>query len=588
MGRDLGDDALDIKDSDDAKISTISFSTDDDRHCKIDLSARDGVVAWKDSDQQERYTSDLRIDLHVDTAEEQAMFALHGYILLKYNNLKTSLILLIHPEVIQSIEFARTRSPVPTTHEAHDHAYIALHFTLAQPPSLVTPKGAPLEAKKKYQAILNDMKSLGTARQFTVYLNILNLIPEAREQLALLPSIFPPAHPFGLMRTDETRASLDTLFRSGPGEVIDLGQTAVPAAAILGQTLVGKGEDTGLEEPIGPVPPPYPQAEASMPLQSPLRITPTGMSLSSLCFTRPQVATHLHPSNTYTEPPKKRRRLSDSLLSPSTPDYHRLLSAFRQVLKHHAGQEARIHQLETQLQSLAGGNRTPCRYNTEEKEDITTHLEDRIDDQMYSVHRDLEGAMLTETEERVEETVELKHAELRQEIEDEWIDDIRHDISAQLKQHIKKEIFRDMVRALVKTYKGDEAENESPRRKMSRKFGKGSPSTSTTASTQCTQSTQSTQSRVSATVSVSQKLRTTTASETLPSPPIPSMPGELPFQTAIEDIQKRYGGKVTAEEMMRVMDFLEANPMSAVKYNSCATDELKWLYVQRWTKATNE
>lgn len=485
------------------------------------------------------------------------MFALHGYILLKCSNAKTNLSLFIHPEVIQSIEFARTRSPIPTMQEeAHDNAFIALHFTLAQPPSLVTPKGAPLEAKNKYQAMLNDMKSLGTVRQFTVYLNSLNLIPETREQLALLPSVFSPTHPFGLIQTDEKRASLDTLFRSGPGEVMNLGQTFVPPGDSSGQASKEMAEE---EETSGPVPPPYPQAEDSLPLQSLLQFTPT-------------------------EPPKKRRRLSDSLLSPSTPDYHRLLSAFRQVLKHHAGQETRIHQLETQLQSLAGGNRTPCRYDTEEKEHITSHLEDKIDDHMYSVHRDLEGAMLTETEERVAETVELKHAELRQEIEDEWINDIRHDISVQLKQQIKTEIFREMVRALIKAYKGDDAneKEKSPRNKMSRKFGKGSPSTASTASTQ---STQSTQSRASATVSVSQKLRTTTASETLPS--VPSMPGELAFQTAIEDIQKRYDGiKLSAEEMMRVMDFLEVNPMSAVKYNSCGS-ELKWLYVQRWTKATN-
>ncbi|KAK3398600.1 hypothetical protein B0T20DRAFT_213125 [Sordaria brevicollis] len=442
--------------------------------------------------------------------------------------------------------------------EADDLAYIALHFTLAQPPSLVIPKGAPLEAKNKYQSILNDMKSLGTVRQLSVYLNILNLIPETREQLALLPSVFLPAHPFGPMRTDEKRASLDTLFRSGPGEVVDLGQTAAPTGHGSGHILREVAEEIGLEENIGPVPPPYPQAEASLPLQSPLHLTPT-------------------------EPPKKRRRLSDSLSSPSTPDYRRLLSTFRQVLKHHAGQEARIHQLETELQSLA--NRTPCRYNTEEKEDITTHLEDRIDDQMYSVHRDLEGTMLTETEERVAETVELKHAELRQEIEDEWIDDIRHDVSLQLREQIKKEIFKDMVRALVKAYKGDDAcEKESPRRKMVRKFGKGSPSTSTTASTASTQNTRTTQSRVPATVSVS-KLRTTTASANPPSHSLPpSMPGELAFQTAVEDIQKRYSGKLAAEEMMSVMDFLEANPMSAVKYNSCGTEELKWLYVQRWAK----
>ena len=269
------------------------------------------------------------------------------------------------------------------------------------------------------------------------------------------------------------------------------------------------------------------------------------------------------------------------MFSPSSPDYRRVLDAFRQVLKHHAGQENRIQQLEAQLQALADC-RSPCRYDSEEKEHITTHLEDRIEDQMYSVHRELEGTLLTETEDRVAETVELKHEELRKEIEDEWVDDIRHDVSAQLRDQIKKDILKDLVQALVKAYKGGGDEDESPRKKMLRKFkggpGSSSISTASTASTQ-SQSTTLSSAMALATATVSKKL--STVSETTSSP---KMPGELAFQTAIEDVQKRYGGKLSAEEVMRVLDFLGANLMEAVKYNGCGA-ELKWLYVQRWAKA---
>lgn len=300
----FGNNILDIKGADDA--STASFTTDSERHCKIDLSARIGVVAWKDSDQQEHHTSELRIGLYLDTDERQALFTLHGHILLKDSNRKTDLILFVYPETIQSIGFARTRGPIPTTQEARDHDFIALHFIMTQPPSLVAPKGSPLEPKNRYQGVLDDMKFLGTTLQFTVYLDSLNLVFEAREQLALLPSVFSSTHPFGLIRTDEKRACLDTLFHSAPGQVINLGQTVVPTGTHSDRTLAEEADITRTEEIIGPVPPPYGQ-DVSPHLQSPLRMTPNGMSrhpnavLSALkpsVFCRYKLPLHLDPSNT--------------------------------------------------------------------------------------------------------------------------------------------------------------------------------------------------------------------------------------------------------------------------------------------------
>lgn len=265
--RESGNDILSTKDQE-AYIPTASFTSDDDRHFKINLCARPGIVAWTDGHDEAHHTSELQMDLHLDTAKRRAVFALHGHIRLKNtNNKQTNIILFVYPETIQSLQVSRTRLIVPTMQEETDH-FIALRFTMSRPPSIVAPKGLPLplEAKTRDQGILNDVKSLGTVRQFTVFLNSLNLIPEARELLALLPSVFSSGQ-FGSIETDEDRTCLDTLFHSGPGEEVDPRHiaaptvpvvSAVPADASFSQTLAKLAEEL-TAEPAGVIPPPYPK-----------------------------------------------------------------------------------------------------------------------------------------------------------------------------------------------------------------------------------------------------------------------------------------------------------------------------------------
>ena len=263
-----------------ADVSTASFSSDDSRHCKVNLSNLSGIVAWTDSRLQEQQTSDLHIDLHADTAKRQAVFTLSGWILTK-DEVKTHLHLLVYPEKIQSIEFTRTPSPIPTTQEDNDGSerYISLRFTLAQPPTLVAPRGSLLEPKPRYQSSFDAMMSLATANQFSVYLYSLNVLLETRQQLAMLPSVFSSAHPYGVMRTDEKRVLLETLFRGAPGQVIDLGKTAPPSGTNANQTLAEVVDDM-VTDPA----PPYPtdrkrRASKSLsPLGSPAKISnPSGM-----------------------------------------------------------------------------------------------------------------------------------------------------------------------------------------------------------------------------------------------------------------------------------------------------------------------
>jgi membrane-associated HD superfamily phosphohydrolase len=230
------------------------------------------------------------------------------------------------------------------------------------------------------------------------------------------------------------------------------------------------------------------------------------------------------------------------------------------VLDRTANLDNRVKQVEKLITKCLNIDST-CRYDTEEVEHIIGHMNDRIDDQMYDVRRELEGALLTQTEEWVAETVESVHEELRKEIEDEWVRDILQDMTVKVEKMVKSEVLKDVAQA-VKVMKKARAYKED-----------GVKPTTTTTTTR--------KRRMSNTTTASTQSTATSAKPVIVAPPPSSLLGATDFQTAIHDIQKRYSAKLSAEEMMRVLDFLGGNLIEAVKYNGCGT-ELKWLYVQRW------
>ncbi|EGO59431.1 hypothetical protein NEUTE1DRAFT_79532 [Neurospora tetrasperma FGSC 2508] len=547
-------------------VATTSFASDDDeKRCKINLSELNGVVAWNNGiDLEKQHTSDLRIDLYVDTKKLLAMFKLHGFILLKDGNTKKKLYLLVHPETIQSIEFARSHRP-PAMQGPDGDNFISLEFTMTQPPSLVAPtanKGS-YEPRPRYQALFDSMKSLATLCQFTVYLNRLNLTPEYREQLALLPSVFSSSRPFGLMRTDEILASFDVLFHGGPGQVIDLGKTAPPSGTNHNQTLEEIAKETAAK-PTDVIPPPYTNDSSSRnapgylaPIDRKRRISESLSPVTTDEQVQPPSTSGslLQSPNQFSTPTDRKRRRTSELLSHSPTDKHILL-AIRRVLGRTASLDVRVKQVEKLITECLNAEST-CRYDTEEVEQIFGHIntkvDERIDDHLYDVRRELEGALLSQTEEWVAETVELAQEELRKEIEDEWVEDIREDITVKMEKMVKREVLKDMAQA-VKVMRSAQAHKDDAK-----------PTTRRRMST----STASTQSTV-------------TSTKPIPSATLnQSLPGAADLQTAIRDIQRRYSPKISAEEMMRVLDFLGENLIEAVKYNGCGT-ELKWLYVQRW------
>lgn len=403
-------DRLDNRDHDD--ILSIYESSDDERHCKIDLRGSASVVVWEGSDGQVHHTPDLRMDLHVDASQDQAIFALHGCVFLKGGKPnKLSLYLFIHPENIQSVEYEHNTGPsIPAMQQEPSKNFIRLRFGMTQPPTFVVPKDRPLAPKPRSEGLLDMIKALASVQDFSIYLNMLQLVPAIRYQLSLLPLVFL----FNDLKTDERRVAIQRLYHGAGGQVIDLHDVvSAPSPRSSSDSLIKETVEDSL-------PPPYVEKG---PLQSP-----------------PQL---------FTPPDRKRRRTSD-LLSPSTTNKHILL-AFGKVVKRNAELEMRVERLEKMVQDSAA--RTPCRYNTEEMEHIVGHVDDRIDDQLISVHVELEDRVMESTEHLVAEKTEEAHEQLWNGLREELMDEMRKEVKRELKEElmaeIKIELFRDMAQAMM-------------------------------------------------------------------------------------------------------------------------------------------
>ncbi|KAK3398897.1 hypothetical protein B0T20DRAFT_479633 [Sordaria brevicollis] len=570
----------------DVEVPTASPS-DDNTHCKIDLSNVEGIVAWRnDTDPKEQHTSDLRIDLHVDTKKRLAMFRLHCALFMRPLGKFLSFFLLLHPEWIQSIEFNPLGDDV-----------LSLQFTMTKPPRLVAPKEYQESHKPKprYQGVFDSMKSLATMRQLTVRIHRVDLTSEDMEQLALLPWVFSSSHSFGRFRTDEELASFDVLFRGAPGQIIDLGTTDRPGTN-HNQTLAEIVDETTAEPTdVISVPPPYPNGGSSP--NAPGYSTPNdrkrrrsaslSLSTADRCHGAAEPGPSLirtienersgervqspsasgarlqSPNQSSTPTDRKRRRTSELLSrSPSDKD---ILIALGRVLERTANLDARVKELEKLVTEYLDAEDNRTTHSEQEGRihgQILATVDERIDDHMWEVQRELEDALLCQTQEWVTEAVELAQDELQEDMDD-WVNDITERMEKTVKKEVKREVkmedmgkrkvLKDMVQAvahavkMIKRARAYKEDVKSTTRRMS-------PSTASTQST---------------------------AASTKPilirsSPSLPRA-----FHSAIRDIQKRFSGKFSAEELMRVLDHLEANQAGAVKYNGCGA-ELKWLYVQRW------
>ncbi|KAK4652701.1 hypothetical protein QC762_500925 [Podospora pseudocomata] len=428
-------------------------SSDDERHCKIDLKDRAGVVEWEDANRHLQHTPDLRMDVHVDASNDRALFALHGCIFLKGGKPnKVSVYIFVHPENIHSVGYDHSTGPsIPAMQRDPSKNFISLRFSMTQAPVFVVPKNRPLVPKARSEGLLDTMKALASAQDFTVYLNMLQLVPEVRYQLSLLPSVFL----FNDLQTDERWAAIGRLYHGAGGQVVNLGNTAAaPRPTPSCDNLVMET----LEELS---PPPYVEK-----------------------------APYQNPTQLATPPDRKRRRTSEPLSSSRTDKrllldlgqgrvfrennaelesrIERLEKMFQdstpgQAVQGYTGLESRIERLEMMI--LEPAARSPCRYNSEEAEHLISHVNDRIDDQFTGVHVELQDKVMEDTERLVTEKTEESQEELRkglretlmEELREELMDKlrvellgtIREEVKRELMAEIKVELFRDMAQAMM-------------------------------------------------------------------------------------------------------------------------------------------
>lgn len=226
-------------------VSTASDTDDSTGSYQLNLSSRTVQVTWE-VEGLARHIPSLKADLHVDTEQGTALITLRGQCILKAGpSSGVALYLFIYPENIRSVEFAYTPSPTAPTitmslkqgggaqqapMAGPPNRFIRLHFILIQPPTFVAPKNQPLEPKGASTALVDALQSLATVKELFIYLDLLSLVAEAREQLALLPLVFSRCR----LATNEKRASIARLYRGVGGEVVNSRTTALVQEAEQG------------------------------------------------------------------------------------------------------------------------------------------------------------------------------------------------------------------------------------------------------------------------------------------------------------------------------------------------------------------
>lgn len=413
---------------DDDNTSVVFDSSDDERHCNINMLNSGGVVTWEDATHVIQHTSQLSLDFHVDTSEQRALFVLHAPVYLKVSTPNCLVFrLIVYPENIRSIEFdPRTRPPTPGMDNA-PNKFMRLRFLMTQPPSLAVPKDRPLEPKPRSRDLFEALKSLATVQELNIYLDMLCHVPEVRDQLSLLPTVFSSTYLGDRPKTDSNRSNLQVLHKGLGAVILDMGATAAGPDATLANTVAKQVVHETIEE-----------------------VAPAYTKDGSLCS----------PAQVITPSDRKRRRTSESL-SPSTAD-KRILTAFAQLAKRHADLQSRVAHLEKMVAD-SRCDHTPCRYDTEEIENIIEHVNDKIGNDMDDVRGELEDKVFGETRELVLEKTEEQQsqlwADMREGLMDEMRQEIKEELKAELRQElaaeIKSELFKDMAQAMMRAACGN-------------------------------------------------------------------------------------------------------------------------------------
>ncbi|KAK3952215.1 hypothetical protein QBC32DRAFT_213066 [Pseudoneurospora amorphoporcata] len=621
-------------------VSTASDTDDHAASYRLDLPSRTVQAAWV-VEGVARHIPNLDAELHIDTEQRTALITLRGQCVLKTGpSTGTSIFLFIYPENIQSVEFAYTPSPTVPALPEHGEApsapmnrFIRLRFILIKPPTLVAPKNQPLEPKGGFSVYMDGLQSLATVKDLSIYFDALSLVGEAREQLALLPSIFSRSR----LETNEKRASLLRLYRGDGGQVVNPTTTASeePAHSSAVQQEAQPGSPTHATT-SGEL---QDAAQVSTPTQTRKRAASSSPSPSAWLpryINREDERALPGPSNDQTEmnAPQsqestqpftpsdhnsKRSRLtattpSENLASsraaspraPSPPppfstntaldtieveasstvDPQKLSSMINQLVARNAALEKRVRHLEEASASASQRSRlrlshsrshrsrshhSPrsrhstshnteachqnCRYNTSEASGIRNRIDEAVDGQLDVACSRLEDWAHLEFPEQVRAEITGQLEDLGRDLGREWKEDIRNDAIEQVKEELKNEVAEETARDVLRKV-GDVVVDAVGRSGWLGSPGGGSGGRTGSA--------------------VGNNL--------------PGFGSNLPgdqsaLSAAVADIQRTFAvgaeGGLSEEEMARVMDHLEENPRSVVKYNACG-EGMKRFFVGKW------
>jgi hypothetical protein len=177
--------------------------------CKVEYSFPNSSVSWTNENGQTQ-SVDCLFDINMDTlVTNKAMFKLSCSIFLKKKDKnKLSIYLFILPPSIRTIEL-----------EAND-GRVSLHFHMDRNAALVVPHDEPLEPKARSEQLLNLMKVLSLAKEFTILLGNVKISESMKSNLSHVASTFSPENQ-SRPGTNEEIADLKSLYNGKGGEVIN-------------------------------------------------------------------------------------------------------------------------------------------------------------------------------------------------------------------------------------------------------------------------------------------------------------------------------------------------------------------------------
>ncbi|KAK4194452.1 hypothetical protein QBC40DRAFT_319478, partial [Triangularia verruculosa] len=493
-----------------------------------------GRIAWVTEHKSLRDTTDLQLKLDIDTCNKRAVIFLSGKLYFKKKRQPVSLYIFLPPEDIMSICF--TRHPDICTYDV-SLSFGSLCFTMARPPSLVGPSDWPLEPKERSRDLLGNMKALSTVCEFTIELDLSSIEAEVHDQLASLHSVL-SVNSLKCFKPN-LESFLPPLYAGDGGQRIHVGTNTTPNTS--------SGYQGAMVNPASSrLPSPTHNGMFSRALllwcrkrRRPNHTFPLDITTLSACQgpsenpTSPgKVVTryhHLIVPNKYAFALEQHLQRINDVWAPSDK-----LSILNDRI---ATLETWIIRIQTHLDDLVN-QYSPCRYDTEEAETIKVQGEDFTERQVQDMRIEVVGEFNDKLEGSVQDEIAAFTCDVQEAVQNK-LDEI--DEIQECTQGLRDQFGKIAAEVKEITTKVAEIEHNTNNR-LDR---------------------------------LEQKLESSTRGNALP----------IDFEFAVSHILVTYADELTADEKMRVLEFLQANPSSATIYNLCGANSATSLqrnFINKW------